>query len=83
MKKAEKLAKDTGTCPICWGDFKVQKKDGTLDKHGHGSSNGEACEGSYRLPSSIRAAAPVNESSSQERKKFTRVSAHSSEPAAR
>ena len=65
MKKAAKPAKDTGTCPICWEDFQVQKKDGTLHKHGHGGSNDGPCEGSYRLPSSIRSAAPANESLSQ------------------
>ena len=68
MKKAAKPAKDTCTCPICWGNFKVQKKEeGTLRKHGHGGSNDGLCEGSCRLPSSIRSAAPVNESSSQRR----------------
>ena len=62
MKKILKPAKDTGSCPICWGDYKIQKKDGTLHKHGHGGLNGGPCQGSYKMPSSTKPAASTSAS---------------------
>ena len=53
--------------PYLLGRFQSTKEGRNVHKHGHGSSNRGPCEGSYRLPSSIRSAAPVNESSSQQR----------------
>ena len=64
MKKAGKPAKDTGTCPICWGEFKVQK-DGTLHKHDHGGLNGGPCQESYKPPSSTKSAASATATTSQ------------------
>lgn len=40
---------ETGTCPVCWGEFRIQKRDGTLYKHGHGGG-GTPCAGSYKTP---------------------------------
>ena len=62
MKKTLKPAKDTGTCPICWGDDKIQKKDGTLHKHGHDGLNGGPCQGSHKMPSSTKPAASTSAS---------------------
>ena len=52
MNKSIKGTKDAGTCSVCWAEYKVQKKDGTLHKHGHGGPNGGPCPGSYKPPNS-------------------------------
>ena len=64
MNQSGKATKDTSTCSVCWRDFKLQKKDGTLHKHGHGGPSDGPCPGSYNLPSSTRrttAAAPSSQ----------------------
>ena len=53
MDKPSKGSKDVGTCSVCWGEYKVLKRDGTLYKHGHGGSNGGPCPGSYKHPYSV------------------------------
>ena len=50
MNNLTKENKSVGICSICRGEFKLQKKDGTLHKHGHGGGNEHACHGSYKLP---------------------------------
>ena len=52
MNKSTKGTKDAGTCSVCWGKYKVQKKDGKLHKHGNRGSNGRPCPGSYKPPNS-------------------------------
>ena len=52
MKKTVKHTKYTGIRSVCWREFKVQKKDGTLHKHGHGGRNGEPYQESYKPASS-------------------------------
>ena len=64
MKKAAKQIKDTGICPVCWGEFKIEKKDRKLHKHGHGGRGGPY-EGSYQTPSSTKAVIPGTASFSQ------------------
>ena len=54
MNQSGKASKNTGTCSVCWRDFKLQKKDGTLHKHGHRGPSDGPCPGSYNLPSSTR-----------------------------
>ena len=56
MNQSIKTLKDTGTCPVCWLSFKLQKKDGILHKHGHGGPNNGPCPGSYKLPSARQTA---------------------------
>lgn len=47
--QSQPLKHDTGTCPVCLGEFRVQKRDGTLYKHGYGQG-GTPCAGSYKIP---------------------------------
>ena len=35
MDASTKSSKETGSCSVCWEIFKIQKRDGTLHKHGH------------------------------------------------
>ena len=53
MEKPSKGTKDVGTCSVCWGEYKVLKRDGTLYKHGNGGPNGGPCTGSYKPPNSV------------------------------
>ena len=64
--------KETGQCAVCWGSFKIQMKNGTVHKHGHGDANGSHCSGSYKPPacnsqqpnaSSIPTSNPANRNS--------------------
>ena len=57
MNQSIKTLKDTGTCPVCWLIFKLQKKDGILHKHGHCSPNNGPCPGSYKRSSARQTAA--------------------------
>ena len=50
----EKCRRTLAHAQGCWRDFKLQKKDGTLHKHGHGGPNDGLCPGSYNRPSSTR-----------------------------
>ena len=50
MDSTVKSPKKAGQCTICWGSFKIHKKDGTLHKHGHGGAKGSCCPGSYKPP---------------------------------
>ena len=53
MDSTVKPPKETGKCAVCWDSFKIQKKDGTLHKHGRGGAKGACCPGSYRPPAAI------------------------------
>ena len=70
MNQSGKATKDTGTCFFCWRNFKLQKKDGTLHKHGHGGPSDEPCPGRYNIPSSTRRTTAAA-SSSQTRRPST------------
>lgn len=43
----------TGVCTVCLGEFKLQKHDGTLYKHGHGGGK-PPCAGSHKPPYDIK-----------------------------
>ena len=49
MSQASQHKHNVGVCSQCFGEFKIQKKDGTLYKHGHGGG-GNPCSGSYKPP---------------------------------
>ena len=56
MDSSTKSSKETGSCSVCWGIFKIQKRDRTLHKHGHGGSEDKCCPGSYKPPATSSAA---------------------------
>ena len=48
MESTVKRPRKTGQSAVCWGSFKIQKKIGTLHKHGHGGAKGSCCPGSSK-----------------------------------
>ena len=47
LTTSQKKAKNTGTCEVCFGLFKLLRRDGSLAKHG---PRDNPCAGSYTVP---------------------------------
>ena len=67
MNQSQKCPKDSETCSVCWSVFKLQRRIGTLHKHGHRDnpcSESGTATASSTLPSSQNSSPMLSTTSS-------------------